>query len=66
MGSIVVLVTVQLIQALAVANLVSRKDNPPAFLITLLEGIVGKILLLNKTPLVGQVSAQFAQANMLK
>ena len=56
MGSTVVLVTLQLITALAVANLVSRKDSPPAALTEPFEsGILGKILVLNNTPLVGKV-----------
>ena len=57
MGSTVVLITVQLIAALAVANLVSRKDSPPTLLIGPLDNgaTLGKILFLNSTPLVGKV-----------
>lgn len=56
MGSTVVLVTLQLITALAVANLVPRKDSPPAAVMDKIDnGILGKILLLNNTPLVGKV-----------
>ena len=56
MGSTVVLVTLQLITALAVANLVTRKDYPPAAIVNPFDnGILGKVLLLNNTPLVGKV-----------
>ena len=57
MGSVLVLVTIQLIAALAVANLVSRKDRPPVTVIAPLQGAIGKVLFLNSTPLVGQIPA---------
>jgi hypothetical protein len=54
-GSLAVLVTIQLMAALAVANLVARSDSPPGFLILPLEGVVGRVLCLSDTPLVGKV-----------
>ena len=55
-GSVTVLVMVQLIAALAVTNLVARSDQPPSWIITPLEGILGKILCLSNVPLFGQVT----------
>ena len=51
-----VLVTIQLMTALAIANLVSRKDAAPSVLVAPLDGMVGKILCLSDMPLIGQVS----------
>ena len=42
--------------ALAIANLVSRKDAAPSFLVAPLDGMVGKVLCLSDMPLIGQVS----------
>ena len=51
-----VLVTIQLMTALAIANLVSRKDAAPSVLVAPLDGMVGKVLCLSDMPLIGQVS----------
>ena len=48
--------TIQLMTALAIANLVSRKDAAPSVLVAPLDGMVGKILCLSDMPLIGQVS----------
>lgn len=45
----------QLIAALAVANLVARVDEPPLWMVRPFEGILGKIMCLNNIPLFGQV-----------
>ena len=55
-GSLAVLVTIQLLLALSLANLVSRRDAPPAYLIWPLQGSLGTFLCLSDMPLVGQVS----------
>ena len=55
-GSVSVLVTIQLMTALAIANLVSRKDAAPSILVAPLDGMVGKVLCLSDMPLIGQVS----------
>ena len=55
-GSVSVLVTIQLMMALAIANLVSRKDAAPSILVAPLDGMVGKVLCLSDMPLIGQVS----------
>ena len=49
------LVAVQLMTALAIANVVSRKDAAPSFLVAPLDGMIGKILCLSDMPLIGQV-----------
>ena len=54
-GSLAVLVTIQLLVALSVVNLVSRSDSPPSFLIWPLQGTLGNFLCLSDMPLVGQV-----------
>ena len=54
-GSVSVLVTIQLMTALAIANLVSRKDAAPSILVAPLDGMVGKVLCLSDMPLIGQV-----------
>ena len=54
-GSLGVLVTIQLLMALSVANLVARHDSPPSFLIWPLQGSLGNFLCLSDLPLVGQV-----------
>jgi len=54
-GSITVLVMVQIIAALAVANLISRSDQPPLCIISPLEGMLGKVLCLSNVPLFGQI-----------
>ena len=54
-GSLGVLVTIQLLMALSAANLVSRNDSPPSFLVWPLQGTLGNILCLSDLPLVGQV-----------
>jgi hypothetical protein len=54
-GSLAVLVMIQLLVALSVANLVSRSDAPPSFLIWPLQGTLGNVLCLSNMPLVGQV-----------
>ena len=50
------MVTIQLMMALAIANLVSRKDAAPSILVAPLDGMVGKVLCLSDMPLIGQVS----------
>ena len=54
--TLAVLVTLQLMSALAIANLVSRKDEPPGYLVAPFEGVLGRILCLSDMPLVGQVN----------
>jgi len=54
-GSVSVLVTIQLMTALAIANLVSRKDAAPSILVAPLDGMVGKVLCLSDMPLIGQL-----------
>ena len=61
-----VLVTLQLMASLAVANLVHRKDQPPPWLVAPLQGIVGKILCLSDMPLVGEVSETWILCNLLE
>ncbi|TRY69589.1 hypothetical protein TCAL_05233 [Tigriopus californicus] len=56
-GSLVVMVTVQLMLSLAYANVLVRSDSPPDVLLTPLEGICGKILCLSDIPLVGKIPA---------
>ena len=66
-GSMAVLVTVQLLASLAVANLVSRRDEPPYKLVEPLHGVMGKILCLSNLPLLGQVSSIcFEKAEILR
>ena len=65
-GSMAVLVTLQLMASLAVANLVHRKDQPPPWLVAPLQGIVGKILCLSDMPLVGEVSETWILCNLLE
>ena len=62
-GALAVLVTIQILAALAVANLVGRKDNPPEFLVWPLEGMLGRVLCLSDMPLVGTVSSACSQVN---
>ena len=54
-GSLAVLVTIQIMTAMSLVNLVSRKDEPPNYLIAPLEGILGRVLCLSDVPLFGQV-----------
>ncbi len=61
-GAMAVLVTVQLLASLAVANLVSRKDEPPFKLVEPLHGVLGKVLCLSNLPLLGQVSYCLSRA----
>lgn len=63
-GSVTVLVMVQLIAALAVANLITRSDQPPLCIISPLEGILGKILCLSNIPLFGQVKTTIKHENI--
>ncbi len=55
-----ILVTLQLLMSLGVANLVSRKDQPPPWLVTPLYGILGKVLCLSNLPLFGQVQSSWS------
>lgn len=55
-GMVTILVVVQLIESVALANLVHRRDQPPQFLVTPFEGtLLGKLLCLVDAPLIGQV-----------
>lgn len=54
-GSLGVLVTIQLLMALSVANLINRTDTPPSFLIWPLQGGIAKFLCLTDLPLLGQI-----------
>ena len=54
-GALAVLVTIQLLVALSLANLISRKDSPPTFLIWPLQSTWRNVLCLTDAPLVGQV-----------
>ena len=64
-GSLGVLVTVQLLAALAIMNLVSRRDDPPGFLVVPLEGMFGRVLCLSDLPLVGQVQKLHRHKNII-
>ena len=58
-GALAVLVTIQLLVALSLANLISRKDSPPTFLIWPLQSTWRNVLCLTDAPLVGQVCLEF-------
>ena len=49
------MVVIQMIVAIAIINLVSRKDSAPSLLVILLDGIFGRMLYLSDMPLIGQV-----------
>ena len=56
-GSLTVMVTIQIITSVSLVNLVSRKDEPPFYIISRFDGTFGRILCLSdSTPLLGQVT----------
>ena len=65
-GALAVLVTIQLLVALSLANLISRKDSPPTFLIWPLQSTWRNVLCLTDAPLVGQVCCWYLEFDMIQ